>query len=240
MDHSRLQSQSSPSVDSSQGLIQVSPTADDRTRDKRYHLDSQQSSTTLMRENTSHKIQDLVANSGKFGKLGFDCSICEQEFDDLESLDAHMILHTSTRSGRSIKHKKFFEDVVKDPVIKRQRRRIAGVCAGRRKCAKVSTKCQDCGLVLDNHQDLFRHFLSHLDPNIVKTLPVYESGDTGYCPFCCEPLLVDQAEDHMEEKHSDLLERKEGSGVEESDLEERSVIQVPEEVEESNCDFGKC
>ena len=30
----------------------------------------------------------------------------------------------------------------------------------------------------------------------------------------------------MEEKHSDLLERKEGSGVEESDLEERSVIQV--------------
>ena len=180
MDHSRLQSQSSPSVDdSSQGLTQVSPTADDRTRDKRYHLDSQQSSTTLMRENTSHKMQDLVANSGKFGKLGFDCSICEQEFDDLESLDTHMILHTSTRSGRSIKNKKFFEDVAKDPVIKRQRRRIADVDAGRRKCAKVSTKCQDCGLVLDNHQDLFRHFLSHLDPNIVKTLPVYESGDTG-------------------------------------------------------------
>ena len=30
----------------------------------------------------------------------------------------------------------------------------------------------------------------------------------------------------MEEKHSDLLERKEDPGVEESDLEERSVIQV--------------
>ena len=36
MDHSRLQSQSSSSVDdSSQGLTQVLPTADDRTRDKR-------------------------------------------------------------------------------------------------------------------------------------------------------------------------------------------------------------
>ena len=30
----------------------------------------------------------------------------------------------------------------------------------------------------------------------------------------------------MEEKHSDLLERKEGLGVVENDLEERSVIQV--------------
>ena len=100
MDHSRIQGQSSPSVDdSSQGLTQVSPTADDRTRDKRYHLDSQQSSTTLMRENTSHKIQDLVANSGKFGKLGFDCSICEQEFDDLESLNTHSKVYCENLSS---------------------------------------------------------------------------------------------------------------------------------------------
>ena len=52
-----------------------------------------------MRENTSHKIQDLVANSGKFGKLGFDCSICEQEFDDLESLNTHSKVYCENLSS---------------------------------------------------------------------------------------------------------------------------------------------
>ena len=40
---------------------------------------------------------------------------------------------------------------------------------------------------------------------VVKTLPVYAEGDTGWCQYCEEPLPVTHADLHMSEKHQELL-----------------------------------
>ena len=49
--------------------------------------------------------------------------------------------------------------------------------------ARVSTQCGHCGEDQGGHLQLFRHTMSHIDPDIIKTFPVYEEGDTGelYC-----------------------------------------------------------
>ena len=48
-----------------------------------------------------------------------------------------------------------------------------------RKFVLLSTQCSYCELDLETHVELFRHVLGHLDPDIVKTFPVYEDGETG-------------------------------------------------------------
>ena len=39
----------------------------------------------------------------------------------------------------------------------------------------------------------------------MKTLPVYSEGETGWCQNCEEPLPLSLAEQHMAEKHLELL-----------------------------------
>ena len=39
----------------------------------------------------------------------------------------------------------------------------------------------------------------------MKTLPVYAEGETGWCQNCEEPLPLSLAEQHMAEKHPELL-----------------------------------
>merc|ERR1712126_535690 len=75
----------------------------------------------------------------------------------------------------------------------------------RRKFVLLSTQCSYCELDLETHVELFRHVLGHLDPDIVKTFPVYEDGETGWCPNCSEPITLNFAEEHMMEKHSDMI-----------------------------------
>ena len=47
------------------------------------------------------------------------------------------------------------------------------------KAPRVSTQCQFCEKVMETHVELFKHVMSHLDQDVVKTFPVYEEGDTG-------------------------------------------------------------
>ena len=91
----------------------------------------------------------------------------------------------TTRSGRLIKRKRIFEP---EPEIKKRLRRSfqsrgrsselerAGRVVGP---TRASTACQACAEDLGSHMELFRHFITHLEPGVVKTLPVYEDGDTG-------------------------------------------------------------
>ena len=119
-----------------------------------------------------------------------------------------------SRSGRLIKPKKFFEDTQKEE--KRRLRKRPGKClpewseespaVSRRKCSRTSTQCAQCEEELPSHSALFRHLLlSHLPPEVVKTLPVYAEGETGWCQNCQEPLPVSLAEQHMAEKHPELV-----------------------------------
>ena len=94
----------------------------------------------------------------------------------------------TTRSGRVIKPKRFFEDL--NPAVKKRKRRRRLLDSGELKregrsvraggVARVSTQCGHCGEDHGGHQQLFRHTMSHLDPDIIKTFPVYEEGDTGW------------------------------------------------------------
>ena len=93
----------------------------------------------------------------------------------------------TTRSGRVIKPKRFFEDL--NPAVKKRKRRRRLLDSGELKregrsvraggVARVSTQCGHCGEDQGGHLQLFRHAMSHLDPDIIKTFPVYEEGDTG-------------------------------------------------------------
>ena len=132
-------------------------------------------------------------------RVTFDCSLCGLGYESLARLDAHMEIHGAgqdtpitrqgsekTRSGRVIKPKRFFEDL--NPETRTRRRRKTGPADGREtpvegdrrdKCVLLSTQCSYCEQDLETHVELFRHVLGHLDPDIVKTFPVYEDGDTG-------------------------------------------------------------
>jgi len=215
--------------------------------------------------------EEALKAEGKCAR--FECSICKIGFPGMLALDTHILdCHVSqdqitpitrpgsetTRSGRVIKPKRFFEDEHPETVTRKRRRKDgAGVNScnlpmidtkdkessflmGRTSRApRVSTQCQFCGKVMDSHVELFKHVMSHLDQDIVKTFPVYEEGETGWCPNCSEPILLDFSEEHMLEKHPEMVSSNEGamagpdvSGImmKSFDLDsqsERSVIKRP-------------
>ena len=75
-----------------------------------------------------------------------------------------------------------------------------------RKCSRTSTQCAQCEVELASHSELFRHLLlSHVPPEVVKTLPVYAEGESGWCQTCSAPLPLSLAEQHMAEKHPELV-----------------------------------
>lgn len=187
--------------------------------------------------------EEALKAEGKCAR--FECSICKIGFPGMLALDTHMLdCHVSqdqitpitrpgsetTRSGRVIKPKRFFEDEHPETVTRKRRRKDgAGVNScnlptidtkdkessclmGRTSRApRVSTQCQFCGKVMDTHVELFKHVMSHLDQDIVKTFPVYEEGETGWCPNCSEPILLDFSEEHMLEKHPEMVSSNEGA-----------------------------
>ena len=135
-----------------------------------------------------------------------------------------IVLPGKSKSGRLIKPKRFFEDTQEEEK-RRPRKRSSKVlgevseensAGSRRKCSRTSTQCAQCELELASHSDLFRHLLvSHVPPEVVKTLPVYAEGETGWCQNCEEPLPLSLAEQHMAEKHPELLSQ---SVVSQADL----------------------
>merc|ERR1719480_414785 len=149
----------------------------------------------------------------------------------------------TTRSGRLIKRKRFFEP---EPEIRKRLRRST-LSKGRSaeqegsRCGpvKVSTACQICAEDLGSHMELFRHAVTHLEPGVDKTLPIYEDGETGWCPHCCEPVVVEFSEEHVLDKHPELAtpgagpsrvilpELKDELSPHLSDEETRSVIKDP-------------
>merc|ERR1719158_2711177 len=70
---------------------------------------------------------------------------------------------------------------------------------------RVSTACPVCAKDLGSHMELFRHAVTHLEPGVDKTLPVYEDGDTGWCPHCSGPVVVEYSEEHVLDKHPELV-----------------------------------
>jgi len=149
----------------------------------------------------------------------------------------------TTRSGRLIKRKRFFEP---EPEIKKRLRRST-LTKGRSaeqegsRCGpvRVSTACQICSEDQGSHMELFRHAVTHLEPGVDKTLPIYEDGETGWCPHCCEPVVVEFSEEHVLDKHPELVtpgagpsrvilpELKDELSPHLSDEETRSVIKDP-------------
>ena len=131
-----------------------------------------------------------------------------------DEIDMNIVLPGTSRSGRLIKPKKFFEDTQKEEK-KRSRKRTSKFLVesgeersggSRSKCSRTSTQCAQCELELVSHADLFRHLLlTHVPPEVVKTLPVYAEVETGWCQTCQQPLPLSLAEQHMAEKHPDLL-----------------------------------
>ena len=123
-----------------------------------------------------------------------------------------IVLPGKSKSGRLIKPKRFFEDTQSEEKRRPRKRKVVGEVSeensggSRRKCSRTSTQCAQCELELASHSDLFRHLLiSHVPPEVVKTLPVYAEGETGWCQNCEEPLPLSLAEQHMAEKHPELL-----------------------------------
>ena len=133
-------------------------------------------------------------------------NLAASEIHENDDTDMTTINRTS-RSGRPLKRKKFFEDLT-PPEEKRRRKRKCdlAVAGGRPKCLLTSTQCVKCELELCSHSELFRHCLvCHLPQEVVRTLPVYAEGDTGWCQTCQEPQPVPLAELHMAEKHQELF-----------------------------------
>jgi len=171
----------------------------------------------------------------------------EVRFDDYESQEQiktpiSRAGSETTRSGRLIKRKRIFEP---EPEIKKRLRRstLAKAQSADRegsKCgpAGVSTVCQVCSKDQGSHEELFRHAVIHLEPSVGKTLPVYEDGDTGWCPHCCEPVVVQFSEEHVLDKHPEMVipgagpsrvmlpELRDELSPHLSDEETRSVIKV--------------
>jgi len=174
----------------------------------------------------------------------------EVQFDDYDWTSQEQIKFPisragseTTRSGRLIKRKRIFEP---EPEIKKRLRRstLAKAQSADRedsRCgpAGVSTACQVCSEDQGSHEELFRHAVTHLESSVGKTLPVYEDGDTGWCPHCCEPVVVQFSEEHVLDKHPEMVipgagpsrvmlpELKDELSPHLSDEETRSVIKDP-------------
>jgi len=170
-------------------------------------------------ESTEH-VKVAPAPSPQLSRVSGERLVSSQA--DLNAdIDMNSIITGTSRSGRQIKQKKFFEDLAPLEETKRKRKRklvissseAVAVDASRSKCARTSTQCATCELELRSHSELCRHLLSHVPEEVVKTLPVYAEGDTGWCQNCEQPLPVTHADLHMAEKHQELLSLSAGPAI---------------------------
>ena len=160
---------------------------------------------------TEYKMKNLMLTRKiKVDELKTGESSQVQKKADMDDI----VLPGKTKSGRLIKPKRFFEDTREEEERRprKRSRKLLGEASeensagSRKKCSQTSTQCAQCELELASHSDLFRHLLvSHVPPEVVKTLPVYAEGETGWCQNCEEPLPLSLAEQHMAEKHPELL-----------------------------------
>jgi len=158
----------------------------------------------------------------------YSCFVCEKQFKDLLSLDEHVEEHhksdgkgedfepeVTSRSGRIIKPKVFHDDIIGSGL---KRKAVEETKEGKQKKPKITTegrdsrldschgwvKCGICGDTFSSHSVHFAHMLSHVPPQIVKTLSLGEEGRVGWCPHCPGPVQLDTVEEHMLEVHHDL------------------------------------
>ena len=139
------------------------------------------------------------------GKVEVEVFEDQKKMDGSGDIDMNVIINGTSRSGRVLKPKRFFEDLVAPEKKKRKKSSDLTPAASSSRCVRTSLQCTKCGVEFPGHSSLFRHFLmSHVPEEIVRTLPVYNEGETGWCQNCQEPLPVTHAELHMAEKHPEL------------------------------------
>eukprot|EP00092_Neocalanus_flemingeri_P020005 GFUD01021665.1.p1 GENE.GFUD01021665.1~~GFUD01021665.1.p1 ORF type:complete len:1180 (+),score=324.74 GFUD01021665.1:293-3541(+) len=193
----------------------------------------------------------------------YTCLVCEKQFKDLVSLDEHVEEHKksgtkeaqnsepelTSRSGRKIKPKKFHDDSSANQKRKlgdgleasnlvKKPRRSRGLNTSQDSCVSKGVECGSCGDNFLSHTAHFTHMLSHVPPEIVKTLPVVEGGGVGWCPHCPGPVQLEMVEQHMVESHQDMEEEEEAeSGLkigekklefDEIDPEELEALDIPD------------
>lgn len=180
-------------------------------------------------ENEQIRTEEELQNKLRNPKI-YSCLICNESFKDMVDLDEHVKNHqddeVTSRSGRKIKPKKFYDDT--SSVSKKRKTDNESKCP-RVKRLKGSeehdtNKSQeifsgpsiDCGICGDTFTDItnqFVHMLSHVPPEIMKSLPAFEGGGVGWCPHCPGPVRLDDAEKHMVDVHGNMEEDDSGLGL---------------------------
>jgi len=173
-------------------------------------------------ENEQIKTEEELQKKLKNPKI-YSCLICNESFKDMIDLDEHVKNHqdeeVTSRSGRKIKPKKFYDDI--SSVSKKRKTDNEGK-SPRVKRLKGSEELDidksqeiisglnmDCGICGDNFSDItdqFVHMLAHVPPEIMKSLPAVDGGGVGWCPHCPGPVRLEDAEEHMLDVHGNMEE----------------------------------
>ena len=183
------------------------------------------------KENEQNKTEKELQNKLKNPKI-YSCLICNESFKDMIGLDEHVKNHqddeTTSRSGRKIKPKKFYDD---DPSVGIKRKtgnegektRLKRLKASESEAhdidisqERLSGPIMDCGICGDNFTDItdqFIHMLSHVPPEIMKSLPSDETGGVGWCPHCPGPVRLEDVEQHMADVHGNMEEDESCPGL---------------------------
>lgn len=197
-------------------------TADTEYKFKRHIL------TRKHLDNKDDKTEEELLEKFKNPKI-YTCLICEESFKDMVGLDEHVEDHKkdeemTSRSGRKIKPKKFHDDFGgegrkrklnaegKGTMMKRTRRSSL-LHRSQERMSGADVDCGICGDSFFSHTAHFVHMLSHVPPEIVKSLPVVDGGGVGWCPYCPGPVQLNLVEQHMAEMHSEMEEDESSLGL---------------------------
>jgi hypothetical protein len=203
-------------------------------------------------ENEEARTEEEISEKLRNPKI-YSCLVCEKPFKDLISLDEHVEEHKkdeelTSRSGRKIKQKKFHDDLsieglkrksgdeAKATKVKKVKR-SGGPDTSQDSCVGTGVECGICGDNISSHTAHFIHMLSHVPPEIVKTLPVVEGGGVGWCPHCPGPVQLEMVEQHIPELHNGMEEGETDLGLkiggrklefDEIDPEELEGLELPD------------
>merc|ERR1719318_2277727 len=174
-------------------------------------------------ENEENKTEEELAEKLKNPKI-YSCLICNESFKDMGGLDEHVEIHNdeelTSRSGRKIKPKKFYDDLSVDSNKRKldeegNKAKVKRIKpdTSRENLSGSGVECGICGDTFISCTDQFIHMLSHVPPEIVKTLPDVDEGGVGWCPHCPGPVRLENVEDHMAEMHGNMEDHESDHGL---------------------------